>query len=449
MRRALLLLVAAALVLAGCSGTEGGGGDQEKVARWLDDRPDVASVRERGEHLVVRLEKGRTDEQVWDFVDDFQAFADDLRDRGSYRLDVDGFDAYLPPFERGRRSRSDAEGDLVRALWFRADGRASAVTDGASVSVSTLVTAPADDVAALALDLQSLDVDTDDSIRVQSADGSMGVQWSTRLDFRADVATLRAVVALQRRFPGTRGWIDGVVGATRVGVVFSPGDISLDDLRTQAARLVPWLDRDRDAIGWGTLVTTPRALPGATKDPATRAAYVALAGVPGLAPARYVDALATDLAAFRAARRVLAAHPRAGLRSLGYAPVPAAFLGRDRDLVVETSVEETPSRLASYEKVMVLPDVVEVVPHTGRLELAVGIDDEQLRTALTEMREIVPSGATITVSLAASRTGLRRWVGSTELAADGTVRRDEAADEERLDDDLLQRVETTWTDLVG
>ncbi|MEV5003408.1 hypothetical protein [Nocardioides sp. LML1-1-1.1] len=449
MRRALLLLVAAALVLSGCSGAEGGGTDQQKVVRWLDERPDVASVQEQDDQVVVRLEEGRTDDQVWDFVDDFGAYAAPLHALSGFRIDVDGFAAYLPPVGRGSRSRSDAQGDLVRALWFRADGRATAVTDGASVSVSTLVTAPAADVAALALDLQALDVDTGDSIRVQSADGTMGVQWSTRLDFGVDVAALRAMVALQQRFPGTGGWINGVVGATRVGVVFSPRDISLDDLREQAARLVPWLDRDKDAVGWGTLVTSPRGLRDATKDPATRAAYVALAAVPGLAPARYVDVLATDLAGFRAARRVLAAHPRAGLRSLGYAPAPAPFLGQDRDLVVETSADETPSRLASYEKVMALPDVIGVVSHAGRLELAAGIDDEQLRSALAVMRELVPREATITVSLAASRTGVRRWVGSTELAPDGKVRRGEAADEERLDDDLLQRVETTWTELVG
>lgn len=451
MRRVLLPLLATALVLAGCSGTESRTG-QEKVVHWLDERPDVASVHERGERLVVRLEEGRTDDQVWDFVDAFQAYADDLGDlgdRGSYRLDVDGFDAGLPPTERGGRSRSEAEGDLVRALWLRADGRATAVTDGAAVSVSTLVTAPAADVAALALDLQSLDVDTGDSIRVQSADSSMGVQWSTRLDFGVDVAALRAMVALQRRFPGTAGWIDGVVGATRVGVVFSPRDISLADLREQAGRLVPWLDRERDAIGWGTLITSPRELRSATADPATRAAYVALAAVPGLAPSRYVDALATDLAGFRAARRVLAAHPRAGLRSLGYAPAPSPHLGQDRDLVVETSTGETPSRLTSYEKVMELPDVVGVVPHAGRLELAAGIDDEQLRSALTVMRELAPREAPLTVLLVASRTGVRRWVGTTELAPDGRVRRGEAADEERLDGDLLQRVETTWTQLAG
>ncbi|NHA00749.1 hypothetical protein G5V59_14190 [Nocardioides sp. W3-2-3] len=447
MRRVLLLLLAVALVLSGCSGAESGGTDRQKVVHWLDERPDVASVQERGDRVVVRLEKGRTDDQVWDFVDDFQAYAEDLSDRGSYRLAVDGFDAYLPPIGRGSRSRSEAEGDLVRALWFRADGRATAVTDGAAASVSTLVTAPAADVAALALDLQDIGVDTGDSIRVQSADGRTGVQWSTRLDFDVDVAALRAMVALQRRFPRTGGWINGVAGATRVGVVFSPRDISLDDLRQQAARLVPWLDRDRDAIGWGTLVTSPRGLRDATEDPATRAAYVALAAVPGLAPARYVDVLATGLAGFRAARRVLAANPRARLRSLGYAPAPSPHLGQDPDLVVETFAGETPRRLASYEKVMepARRDRGGPPPRPAGGSRPASTTT-RLRSALTVMRESAPPGATLTVSLAASRTGVRRWVGTTALAPDGKVRRGAAADEERLDDDLLQRVETTWTE---
>lgn len=452
MPRALPAVVATLLLLpgllAGCSGAADGDTDEQQVVHWLDERPDVASVREQGEHVVVRLEEGRTDDEVWEFVDDFQEHVAPLHELATYRVDVDGFAAALSPVPLGNRARSEAEGDLVRALWFRADGRATAVTDGAAVSVSTLVTAPAADVAALALDLQDLGIDTDDSIRVQSPDGSMGVQWSDRLDFGVDLAALRSMVALQDRFPGIRGWITGVTGATRVGVVFSPGDLSLDRLRQESARLVPWLDRDRDALGWGTFVSSPAALREATRDPAVRAAYVALAAVPGLARARYVDVLATDLASFRAARRVLAAHPRVGLRSIAYAPAPATTLGEDRDPVFETTLDLSPERLASYETVIELPDVLEVVPHTGRLVLAAGIDDDQLRTALDVVRDLAPPESGLTVVLAAARTGLRRMVGSTELAPDGSAgERGEAARDLPRDDALLDRVEAAWARL--
>lgn len=451
-RRLLLLLVAAALVTTGCSGA-GAGTDAQQVVHWLDERPDVASVQERDGRVVVRLDEGRTDEQVWDFVEDFQAYAGPLDDVGDYRLDVDGYDAYLAPVVWGEKDRAETDGALVRALWLRADGRATAVTDGAPYSVSTLVTAPAEDVVGLALDLQQAGVDTDDSIRVASADATMAVQWTTRLDFGADVTTLRHLAALQRRFPHTRGWLSGIAGESEVGVVFSPRDISLDVLRRDHRRLVPWLTGPRAAIGWGTLLTDPGSLAEATADPGTRAAYADLAAVPGLVPSASVDALATDLASLRAARRVLAAHPGAGLGSLGYAPVPAPFVGHERDAVFEVAARLPRERWAAYEKVAGLPGVLEVTPHVGRLVLAAGIDDAQVRAALDVVRTLDPRPAaddvTTTVLVAAEPRGVRRWLGSTELAGDGTAVRGDAGPDERRDDATLERVEAAWADLVG
>lgn len=450
MRRALLLLVVVATVLAtsACGGSAEGP-DARRMVHWLDERPDVASVEKRDDRVVVRLDEGRSDEQVWDFVDAFQEYADDVDDRGDYRLDVDGFDAFLSTVPLGGRTRTEAQGDLVRALWFRADGRATRVTDGASVSVSTLVTAPAADVVPLVLDLQEIGVDTGDSIRVQAPDGSMGVQWSTRADFDVDLAVVRSMAALQEDYPGTRGWVNGVAGATRVGVVFSPDDIALDRLRAQSGRLVPWLDRDRDALGWGTLVTSPRDLRAQTREPATRAAYAALAEVPGLVPSRYVDAVATDLDSLRAARRVLRAHPDAGLRSVGYGPVPSTSLGEDRDLVLETTLASPAALVAAQDTVTELPAVLELAPSQGRLVVAAAIDDGALRTALETLAGLLDPQASVTVTVAAARTGFRRVVGSTTIDPEGVAERGDAVRGERRDDALLERIETTWADLSG
>lgn len=450
---AILLLLGGALVITGRSSDSDLPGDVDTVVEWLEDRDHVGWVETTNDDslrtgLVVHVAKGADDSEVWDLVDDFQGARTIHNARADidYTIDVDGFVAHLATHApSGDEPRAENDGDLVRALWLRADGRAISVGAGDAISTSVRVVAPAPDVAQLALDLDDLGVDTGDSIRVEAPDRSVGIQWTTRLDFGLDTAAVKELVALQERFPGTRGWVEGVAFESSSGIVFSPDDLSLEVLRRDLDRLVPRRTGDRRlSVGWGVLLADHDQFRDQSADAETRRAYVALSRIRGVVGSSEIDVVVTDLEGFRAARRVLRAHPKAWLDTIGYGPAPSWFLGHDRPLVFETDATPRPRVLAAYEQVIALEEVVQFAPASGRIQVTPGIDDPDLRIVLEQMKALVKPTAVINVSVFDVAVGSDGWRGDIELAPEGAATLGEQIAPRPSTDALMERIAKLW-----
>lgn len=461
------LLLAALGLTAGCGHVTG----PEKVADWLSDRSDVASVEvlptadDGDEQVRVHLASGRTDDEVWDFVADFESVAEDadVITDASYDLDVDGFVAYLPSYEPSEgETRTQAHAELVQALWLRDDGRATSMDDGSAVSVETLVTAPARDVAAVVLGLAATGADTGASIRVSSPDGSVAVEWTTRMDFAPDLAAVRALAALQRRYPATTGWVDGIRGESRTGVVFSPDDISLVAVRRRHATLVPAALRGEKAeIGWGVAVSDVVSFLDMTQGAAVRRTWEAVSAVPGAVPVGLAtldgDVGATDLVSLRALRRVILAHPHGLVHDIAYTPRPPRFVGHGRDAVFVVPAESRPDVAAAYESLVGLTGLERFQAYGRWIEVREDVDEAQLRTILTTMLTLAPLGdpraarpqpegvAAVTVVVVDPATGdVQQAV--VELAPDGTAGH-RTVGSQTAPPATVDRIEAVWRDL--
>jgi hypothetical protein len=344
-------------------------------------------------YLRVTLDDGLDEAGVRTAVDGLEdGFDEDVPD--SVQVVFDAFSALVHP---GQVDTADP--DLERALWLRADGRATWFGPGphfrpgdalSRSGTNPLVLAPATDVVQLALDLDAAVPGVDEvrrSFAVGSPDGSMRVQWSnypTGLDRDA----LSAFATLQGELPGTTGWYDDSEGT--VGVHVDPAALALDEWLERGPELVAGLPVRE--VGWGPLRAESfqdlREL-GAE----VRPVLGGLLAAPGVRAVTHEGVQVEDLATLDVVRRLLPEETFSVVRE------PSDLIGFAPDPVV--SIRDVMKARTQY----VLRQVVDldgVRQLAGSLVLEADISDEVLLEVLGLLKEtgIDEAGLPVQVGIA-------------------------------------------------
>ncbi|MEV5961607.1 hypothetical protein AB0L70_07565 [Kribbella sp. NPDC051952] len=252
--------------LAGCGKPSG--------LEWLRSLDGVQSAEVVDDRIVLTVVERLADPDLRALVEkikhDFRTYDEDYD--SSIELAVDSHHARIYP-----SPTTEVDTDLERALWLRKDGRATSSTYGPSGMV---VTAPASVVGAVALGFdQAVPSPGGRSThRVESADRQVVVQWvdSPGLGFKLDRVAVGRFAELQRRYPGTTGWVEGP--DRRAGVYFATADISLDAL---LGALPTGQVFGKLELGWGIACAPEADFPKAFT-PRVRTLTAALTKVPGV-----------------------------------------------------------------------------------------------------------------------------------------------------------------------
>ncbi|WP_353114552.1 hypothetical protein [Microbacterium sp.] len=455
----LALVGTIAVLVSGCTAVEQ---TEEDPAAWASRQDHVSSAElipyddgdgDGDASLSVVLDEGLDDETVHAVVDAFKAHFDGTTGAPSIEVDVDGFRGHVFPAKVG----DDPE--LRRALWLRADGRATSYGDRyRSKAVShPVVTAPAAVVAQLALDYDDA-VPHDGEVRytmsVESADGTAGVQWdsSVSLGFGIDEEAVGSLAALQERYPGTTGWIDTVGTETTGAVHFSSADVTLDAVA--AGGLVDPKPFVRLELGWGPARGDAPTFAGAFSDPAVRAALQAVSAIDGVtelrseAPGsgRAVSVTVDSVAAFEGVRGYAARSGTHLTVRLLRAPV---LFNRFADPVFSVRTDAPPARLDAFRTVVDLPGIraLKLSEKTGYLVVDGDATDRELEATFASLLRLPGPYASTVVAVAVPRP-----YGADAESALGTLARGTGAVltvDDPVHDDLVARISAAWTTAAG
>lgn len=447
------MAVTAILVTAGCSSS----GSREDPAAWAGGQDHVAAAElvpyddpSQGTFLRITLDDGLPDATVEAVVHDVKAHFDDESDPPSIDVDVDGFQASVFP---GLVTFSDgvSDPDLDRALWLRADGRATTYGDlfHSTVSSHPRVIAAAADVAQLAIDFDAAVTHEHDvrySTSVESADGTAGVEWttSTGLGFGLDPDVVGVFAELQRAHPGTTGWLtsDGVGWKAFVDVV--PDEVPLAAVTT--GTLVDASVFTTLELGWGPARAAADQFAQVFGEPGLRRVLDDLRSLDGVAEIGEEGVVVRNGTAL-AAVRAYAARTDAEFRiSLLRRPVLYDY---PTDPVLTTDTYDPATITAAYTAIADLPGI-------ARLELTesssfgnLRVDDQvtasELQTAFTALAAPpAPYAETRVYASVPGDYGHDDEVALGTADADGFTPAPAAAQEHP---DLLDRVEQAWNEV--
>ncbi len=325
--------------------------DVRRVA-WADD-PDSTYLR-------IVLEDGLSEQEVRDAVDDVKTGYDDedAPDPGSLQVVFDEFSAGVFP---RHVSTEHPDPDLERALWLREDGRATWFGPGdqfrpgdrlSRSGTSPLVIAPAADVVDLALDLDAAFPATDEvrrSFAIGSQDGAMRVQFSN-YPAVLDRSGLEAFQALQERYPGTTGWLDGGEGAA---VHLSDADVTLPQALARGRDLLDGLLVTE--VGWGPLrARTFPELGRMARD--LGPALARLRAMPGVRAVSSEGVQVDDVTTLDAVRRLLPDETVLLVRE------PNDLIGFPPDPVLEVGSWTEPELLALWREAVAIDGLRQINP---------------------------------------------------------------------------------------
>ncbi|WP_145807472.1 hypothetical protein [Kribbella amoyensis] len=392
--------------------------------------------------ILLRLTKGLADDAVNALTGkvkkDFESRRGDYLN--SIEVELDGYRGRFYPSPVTKRDT-----DLERALWLRRDGRATAVTYGASGQV---VTAPASAVAAVALGFEAAAPVSKDrrTHRVESADRQAVVEWaeSPYADFRLDRKATQYFADLQARYPGVVGWLS--FPERQAGIHFAATDLTLDALLEAPPKAELF---ERLEVGWG-IVHAPATVFAAALTQEHRRLATELAKVAGVTGLEFRDdGGKPDLASVRVKDRAGYVGAVATLRRIrdAYVPIelvrrPSEYPGRRPTAVFRGSPYDQDAEYRIHAAIADLAGVTEVQigPRAANLSIAQDISDADLTSALKAMATLP---ATVTINLSASQGGDK--VGVIPL---GRIARRQYVPQPTkpptIDPALITRLSRTW-----